>query len=379
MTTGTKTIRDEIITVPMIAWIQFDNKISGTKLRSKFPEKRGECTPIELLTKAIQLGNLTRIKLLRSQFPLVPAFGMTIHKAQGQSYQKVTVHLSKGMSRALIYVALTRATSLQGLSIVLPSKGIGQQGSSFKSVIPMIPSPSSEAVDAEIIRLNRTALLPCFDFLLDKKSRLVYQNIQSFKTNGAAAMNDAIFSEALITVFVETWLYEYDDVFYPDKSIIRLDCTNTRGKGIVVISNPLAKLKMLSNERLGDGKSSVDIMVLEHKTTCLVIVYKQCSMTVESFVKILKRILNALQHQDVILLGDFNIDFKKYVPKIFNELMSSHGMKSLLDFQMSTTQEGTSIEAIFSNLNFKCSLYENLLSHHRPIVLEDLNHNESMV
>jgi ATP-dependent exoDNAse (exonuclease V) alpha subunit len=43
---------------------------------------------------------------------------MTIHKSQGSTMEKVTVFLKKGMERSLIYVAFSRATTLNGLFLI---------------------------------------------------------------------------------------------------------------------------------------------------------------------------------------------------------------------------------------------------------------------
>ena len=40
---------------------------------------------------------------------------MTIHKSQGQTYQQAAINISGGLSRALLYVAFSRVTTLNGL------------------------------------------------------------------------------------------------------------------------------------------------------------------------------------------------------------------------------------------------------------------------
>jgi len=61
--------------------------------------------------------------LFRNQIPVRPCFAMTIHKAQGQSLGTVGVDLRTPVfSHGLLYVALSRATSLGGLRVLLPPR-----------------------------------------------------------------------------------------------------------------------------------------------------------------------------------------------------------------------------------------------------------------
>jgi len=53
----------------------------------------------------------------RYQFPLTLAWGLTIHKAQGMTLKRLRVDLTRVFEPGMAYVALSRATSLQGLSI----------------------------------------------------------------------------------------------------------------------------------------------------------------------------------------------------------------------------------------------------------------------
>ena len=58
--------------------------------------------------------------LKRRQFPIQPAFAMTINKAQGQTLNYVGVYLSTPVfSHGQLYVACSRTTARQNLKILI--------------------------------------------------------------------------------------------------------------------------------------------------------------------------------------------------------------------------------------------------------------------
>lgn len=81
------------------------------------------------------------------QFPLRLAWGITIHKSQGQTYDKVNIKADGFFAEGQMYVALSRCRSLQGLKIIgelKPSElkcaevvcNFMQMGENFKPQLP---------------------------------------------------------------------------------------------------------------------------------------------------------------------------------------------------------------------------------------------------
>lgn len=55
------------------------------------------------------------------QFPLMPAWAVTIHKAQGLTLARVLVDLARGaFAEGQVYVALSRCQTMEGLSLRRP-------------------------------------------------------------------------------------------------------------------------------------------------------------------------------------------------------------------------------------------------------------------
>jgi ATP-dependent DNA helicase PIF1 len=67
-------------------------------------------------TWKIELPN-GEVQAQRQQIPLILAWALSIHKAQGQTLQRVKVYLGRVFEKGQAYVALSRATSQTGLQI----------------------------------------------------------------------------------------------------------------------------------------------------------------------------------------------------------------------------------------------------------------------
>jgi ATP-dependent DNA helicase PIF1 len=91
--------------------VKFDNGITRTII--------AECTVSEIGDQA------PYSQMCRTQIPLLPAWAMSIHKAQGMTLSKVIVDLSKNFEAGQVYVALSRAKSLDGLKVM----GLGESQS----------------------------------------------------------------------------------------------------------------------------------------------------------------------------------------------------------------------------------------------------------
>nr|XP_054593339.1 uncharacterized protein LOC129160189 [Nothobranchius furzeri] len=98
---------------PHIIYVNFDNPSIGQQLRHKFPTSDTEltnATPISPDEDKLEKG-------VRRQFPLRLAWSCTIHKVQGLTLQKAVVSFKRIFSAGQAYVALSRVTSLEHLTI----------------------------------------------------------------------------------------------------------------------------------------------------------------------------------------------------------------------------------------------------------------------
>ncbi|KZM19880.1 DNA helicase [Ascochyta rabiei] len=86
-------------------------------------------------------------KLSRTQIPLTAGYAITVHKSQGMTLDRVTVDLARAFEPSQIYVALSRARSLKGLTVTaLPRFDLGGANAQVKEfmekhVIKKKPEP----------------------------------------------------------------------------------------------------------------------------------------------------------------------------------------------------------------------------------------------
>lgn len=63
-------------------------------------------------------GKITYEDVLKvKQYPIVPAYAITIHKSQGQTYQNIVCDIDRCFANGQAYVALSRCASLEGLHL----------------------------------------------------------------------------------------------------------------------------------------------------------------------------------------------------------------------------------------------------------------------
>lgn len=113
-----------------------------------------------------------------SQFPLRPAWAITIHKSQGLTFERAVIDAQAAFAHGQVYVALSRCRTLEGLVLSTPltTTAIKVDPAVRRfSDETRLQRPTADGLRAAKIRYQQQLLLDCFDFgrLRGRLNRLV--------------------------------------------------------------------------------------------------------------------------------------------------------------------------------------------------------------
>ena len=118
---------NEVTEKPSIVYIKFEDEDVGNLVIDKSGDNfaiENKVVPIKPVLAQIKLnaGKRSSPAIQRLQFPLALAWACTVHKVQGLTLNKIAISFELFKQRSFnygqIYVALSRATSLQGLYVL---------------------------------------------------------------------------------------------------------------------------------------------------------------------------------------------------------------------------------------------------------------------
>ncbi|CAF3949464.1 unnamed protein product, partial [Rotaria sordida] len=355
-------------TVPCRLWIKFSEKKTGRKARANFHNVMRNrnidlsLTPIEPVTRQINTRS-TNFKVERKQFPLVPCEAMTIYKSQGGTYEKVVVNLKKGMTRSELYVSCSRATKSSGLYLI-------------GDFVPPKPPERNDAV-AAMFKSMRSERMLKFSLEFPEESQgerffVMLHNVQSLNKHILDIRSDKTFLCASMISLVETWTKPTDSLEMEGFKVIhRRDCNDTRKPfgQITYLKNDL-KHENITERCEYSGKDHIEYCSIKIDDICIISVYNSPN----SSFNVLKRHINEVISiskrfcEDIIVVGDFNIDLKIKTNHKFIEYMESFGLTLINKLNKSSTNAKTQIDYCFTNMNdLKSDYFESLTSFHKSV------------
>jgi hypothetical protein len=171
---------------------------------------------------------------------------------------------------------------------------------------------------------------------------------------------------------VETWTKPTDSLEIEGFKIVhRRDCNDIRKPfgQITYLKNHL-KYDNISERCEYTGKSHIEYSSIKIDDICIISVYNSPSSSFD----VLKRHINEVVtvskriYENIIVVGDFNINLKMKTNHKFIEYMKSFGLTLINKLNKNTTNAKTQIDYCFTNVNgWKSDYFESLTSFHKPI------------
>ena len=312
-------------------------------------------------------------QVTRTQFPLVPAEAITVHKAQGQTFQHVVFHPpldNRGVTRALYYVACSRATNAHGLHIA------GQ----FRP--PAINENGRVALELRRLREDAPIVftLKSWSDFPENRPKVIFHNVEGLRRHSASTFADPAFSGADVVLLVETWCRREHVFDVEGRAVLaRIDAQDHRndrqavgGSGSMVLVNDAIKdqCTQVQQHHWSSPGWRIEMITLQIANVSVVLAYFSPRVTRQAILTYLRRVIQSLPPGPLLLTGDFNVDLKRPGESRFlTEQLNAFGLRSLLEPEASTTNLNTQIDLIYTNIpEATAAVYESATSYHKPLM-----------
>ncbi|XP_063436496.1 uncharacterized protein LOC134717928 [Mytilus trossulus] len=358
--------------LPKNIYIHFDNDRVGKNAKVQKIINGKRCVGLEPSTEIIPFSNGTR-----KQYPLQLAWACTVHKVQGLTVQQAVVCLNKCFAYGQAYVALSRVTSKNGLTILpIDDKTLNKKIYSDPDIKEGIKSMDNFLSQNDTIVSNHKAGLS-----------IVYHNIQGLKAHQNDLKANSDFQNANYICLTETWLESCsDDVHLPNYKLHHLPRS-----AAFASNNPLyASLQEMSHggvgvyvkldseyEELDISQKNLECIIFKvpKMNVLIATIYRTQKYQIELFLRNVRALLSELTQlsSSIIVLGDFNQDIMKGGRSI-QDFMASFGFEQLV--QEATTEGGTLIDHVYikSCEKVQVSVIPTYYSYHDAIsVILEIN------
>lgn len=399
--------KDEIITL----WFEFPDKSTGAsaKLKSR-PHVLSKPNTLSVdwvpvYKKVVNITLTKTVKCKRKQFPCVPACAITIHKSQGGTFDVIVYKYSSKQPQQLVYVAMSRVTSINGLYIITEKDSPlifkhGREGND---------SQTTRDIRTEYIRLQghtlqtttKKAVKFCDDATSAGQTIVTNINCQSLSAHATDIETDTVIPRSDYLVLTETWMRDTCEP-HPIKNYECISRKNNRTNSDTNAAGGVAIYRRLSS--ISTGKV-IDVAVTDTarviktcgdlclaEVTCftadttfkfvLGAVYIHPGLSVQDIGMLLHQALLPYVHNSqyvppflqvdpnmpILLCCDFNQNVKSD-DKFLKFIKDTFNLDCVSDMSKSTTLKGTTIDLTFSrHITAETLPFISYFSYHRPVL-----------
>lgn len=400
-------------------WIEFPLEMMGQRCRLKAKPhvicKREvldfKWTPITTRSANIPLG--PTIKCHRIQFPIVPACAITIHKSQGGTFDRVVYQYDKSQQNQLVYVALSRVTSLDGLYIINARNdfkfyhGFGQASPTVREIRDEYQRLAQHPLPTLVAQVKKFC-----DYVPDQRCLILITaiNAQSLVAHSEDISTDSIINRSDYLAISETWMEDFKPVQVPGfdlrsyrntakrrqiatTSSAAVSSSSSRIAGGVAIYRNINSFTDCNRVNIDISEMNLQIKDPKVGDVCLVNVtvngifkfilgcvyihpgtalaeIKLCML--RSLLKYSKNIVKIIPEYEpdlttpIMMVGDFNVNVSQ--DRSLPDFMLSEFNLSYIETSP-TTLGNTCIDLTFTrNLDVSCMPFVSYFSYHRPII-----------
>ena len=295
--------------VPTLVYIKFDDANAGKDLiNSKGSQfsRENNVVPIEPVLAKIKIrpGKASSPEIQRVQFPVTLTWACTVHKVQGLTLENVVLSTELVRQRSFnygqIYVALSRATSLNGLFI------LGQVESKHIKTNPKVLSEYQRLSDNCLVSNKNLVNDNCDIFLLS------LLNVRSLRKHSIDIKHDSRLLKSDLLAFTETQLlpqesnYEIANNLHPF-TVYRQDHNTDKYSSMAVCTR--STVAIVNHEyilQINGLKFDLCIGPNQQPKTFLLL-YRKQSVTSQQYLNNLAQVLKT--HAVDLIFGDFNINY----------------------------------------------------------------------
>uniref|UniRef100_A0A8C4HPS9 ATP-dependent DNA helicase n=1 Tax=Dicentrarchus labrax TaxID=13489 RepID=A0A8C4HPS9_DICLA len=352
--------------------LQLDNPTSGQKLRKKIQGQSDNLVYIERTEE-----NMTKKGAVRRQFPMKLAFACTAHKVQGMTMESAVVSLKRVFESGMSYVALSRTTSLQGLHITdFDEKKIyadpeitaameNMKQASFESTRPLLQHVKLADGTAQTITIihHNTQGLPSHIEDLKCHHELTLADVLCItETHLSGSFVSSKFQLEGYNMFTRSRQVSYTNLS---------DMTAKDGGGVAVYCKSHIQAEARRYFQNVTDLEFVVVKLMAPVRAVIAAVYRPPHFCLKKFLPNMESLLDSLDmmnHQPVIVCGDFNEDLLCKGKKAIQELFQSKGYTQLITD--ATTENRTLLDHIYVSQPHTCvqsGVLQTYHSYHSPV------------
>ncbi|CAF1076026.1 unnamed protein product [Rotaria magnacalcarata] len=267
------------------------------------------------------------------------------------------------MTRSELYVACSRATKASGLYLI-------------GYFVPPKPPERNDAVTLMFKTMRSERMLK---FSLEfpeefqrERFSIMFHNVQSLNKHISDVKFDKTFLSSSIISLVETWTKPSDNLEIEGFKIVhRRDCHDVRKPSgqIIYLKNDL-KFENITERYEYSGKDHIEYSSINVDDICIISVYNSPNSSFDVLRRHMNEVITISKRfcDNIIVVGDFNINLKIKINKKFIEYMKSFGLSLNNTLNKDSTNAKTQIDYCFTNVkDLKSDYFESLTSFHKPI------------